>query len=332
MALNGGGASKGDPMRYALVLAAFMGCAGLSYSYQTESAGVRKTEEAQADPFAIERRIIQYLQSNMEPGRPVILSNLYNEVFTEPEERAALDRLNRAFFRLPSFLVDYQAQQGRLPTLEEIAGQFDFYGAEQADVMLAVMESDPRVPVFFSRDPDTGELLELDMDRIRNDPRFGSVVERSLVWEGRVIPDVGGPGFGGSEVSVATTEAEAILLYVWFTYCPPCVRMAPELVALQERYEDRGFTVLGANADRTLELTYTDDDRAEYVEDHSINFPNFHLSAEDRAALGNVNIFPTMFLMGADRIVVKYYVNYQAGEVLEADIESVLDTSAVRSD
>ena len=305
---------------------------GSGHSSQTEAPAEGEQREQEADAFATERRIIQYIEENMKPGRPLLLSHLYNEVFTTPEEREALNRLNSAFFRLPLFLVQYQTQQGKLPTLSEISGQFDFYGHEQADVVLSVMESDPRVPNFIRRDPETGELLDLDVDKIRNDPRFNAALERSLAWEGRALPDVGGPSFDGPELRLSKIEEKAVLLYVWFTNCPPCVRMAPELVVLQNDYRTRGFTVLGANADRVLDLSYQDDERAEYVERHSINFPNFHLSEGDRAALGNVNIFPTMFLVGPDRVIVKYYVSYQGRESLQADIENVLGLSASRSE
>ena len=307
--------------------------AGQSSQIEAPAEGERQEQQEQeADAFATERRIIQYIEENMKPGRPLVLSHLYNEVFTTPEEREALSRLNSAFFRLPLFLVQYQAQQGKLPTLDEIAGQFDFYGPEQADVVLSVMESDPRVPPFIRRDPETGELVDLDVEKIRDDPRFNAALERSLAWEGKVLPDVGGPSFDGPELRFSETAEKAVLLYVWFTNCPPCVRMAPELVALQDDYRARGFTVLGANADRVLDLSYDDDERAAYVERHSINFPNFHLSESDRAALGNVNIFPTMFLVGADGVIVKYYVSYQGRESLQADIEKVLGLSASRSD
>jgi len=314
---------------FSLVILYFAWSVGSGPSSQTQpTAGGGQ----QGDAFAVERRIIQYIKDNMEPGEPLVLSHLYNEVFTAPEERAALSRLNNAFFRLPLFLAEYQVLQGELPTLEEIAGQFDFYGTEQADVVLSVMESDPRVPKFFSRNPETGELLDLDVDNIREDPRFNTALDRSLAWEGRLLPDLGGLGFDGSEVRLSEMKAKAVLLYVWFTNCPPCVRMAPELVALQNDFRERGFTVLGANADRVLDLSYSDEDRAAYIERHSINFPNFHLSEADREALGNVNIFPTMFLIGSDRIVVKYYLNYQARHVIESDLEAVLGPSPSVSD
>ena len=95
-----------------------------------------------------EQRIINYIKENAKPGERLILSNLYNEVFTAPEERAALDKLTAAFFRIPLFIIEYESRQGRLPTLEDISNQFAFYGPEAADVVLSVMEADPRVPKF----------------------------------------------------------------------------------------------------------------------------------------------------------------------------------------
>ena len=315
-------------LRLALLPLLWSLTSGLS-SAQTDTVAERGRRDSAVET---ERRIIQYVGENLTPGEPLLLSHLYNEVFTEPEERAVLDRLNAAFFRMPLFLVDYQAQQGDLPTLEEIAGQFDFYGPEEADVVLSVMESDPRVPNFFRRHPESGELLELDVDAIRDDPRFNSALNRSLDWEGKPVPDVGGTSFAGTELRLRDMKEQVVLLYVWFTNCPPCVRIAPELAELHEAYAGRSFTVLGANADRVLGLSYDDAERAAYLERHSIDFPNFHLTEGDREALGNVNIFPTLFLVGTDRNIVKYYLNYQPRDVLEADIEAVLDAGASRSD
>jgi thiol-disulfide isomerase/thioredoxin len=283
------------------------------------------------DTHETERRIITYVKENLKPGEPLVLSQLYNEVFTSPEEREVLSKLNGVFFRVPLFVLEYQADRGELPTLDEISAQFDFYGPEEADVVLAVMESDPRVPNFIRRDPETRQIVELDIDKVKGDPRFNKILERSLSWEGKPAPAVGGRSFEGAELSLASLRGKAVLLYVWFTDCPPCVRMAPELVALQNEYAPRGFTILGANADRVLDLPYDDKARAEYVEKHSINYPSIHLSEEDRAALGNVNIFPTMFLVDPNGVIVKYYVNYQSRDVLERDISQVLASSVPSS-
>jgi thiol-disulfide isomerase/thioredoxin len=291
--------------------------------------GVATADKAKEDARETERRIITYVKENLKPDEPLVLSKLYNEVFTSPEEREVLSRLNGAFFRVPLFVIEYQASHDELPTLQDISDQFDFYGPEQADVVLSVMESDPRVPNFIRRDPETGEIVEVDIDKIKGDPRFNKALKRSLSWEGKTAPVVSGVGFAGfegRELSLASMRGKAVLLYVWFTDCPPCVRMSPELVGIQRDFGSRGFTVLGANADRVLGLSYDDQTRAEYLEEQAISFPNFHLSEESRAALGNVNIFPTMFLIDPEGTIVKYYVNYQSRDVLDKDIKAVLDS------
>lgn len=270
-----------------------------------------------------ERRIIRYVKENLKPGEPLIVSKLYNEVFTAPEEQAVLGKLNEAFFRIPLFIVEFEARSGRLPTLEEISGQFDFYGPEEADVVLSVMEADPRVPEFIERDPETGELAAIDVDKVKADDRFNKAVARNLTgWEGKAMPAIAGTSFEGEERALSDFSGQTLLVYVWFTNCPPCVKIGPELVALQETYGGEEFTVLGLNADRVLKLKYDDADRAEYAEKIGVNYPNLHLSPEARAALGNVNIFPTLFLVDASGTITRHFVNFQPREVLGPAIES----------
>jgi thiol-disulfide isomerase/thioredoxin len=278
-----------------------------------------------------EHRIIAHIKENLKPGEPLIVSKLYNEVFTAPGERAVLDKLNGAFFRVPLFIIEFENREGRLPSLEEISGQFDFYGTEEVDVVLTIMESDPRVPKFIARDPETRELSAIDVEKVKADERFNQAVSRTLTgWEGRPIPAVSGASFDGKEMSLAEFGGKAVLIYVWFTNCPPCVKIGPELVALQERYQGRGFTVLGLNADRVLKLKYDDVYRAAYAAKIGVNFPNLHLTPEVRSSLGNVNIFPTLFLVDPAGTIVNHFVNFQPREALSPAIERALPAVAAQ--
>src|SRR5512139_2507104 len=101
----------------------------------------------QASP--VETRIIEYLKANVKPGRPVVVSELYNNVFKTPEEQKVLERLYNSFFKIPRFIVQYNTATKKVPTLREIAEQFNFNVPGEADVILRIMESDPRVPKFF---------------------------------------------------------------------------------------------------------------------------------------------------------------------------------------
>src|ERR1051326_7110809 len=131
-------------------------------------------------PSATETKIVNYLKANVVPGRPVIISDLYNNVFKTPEEQKVLERLYNTFFKLPMFIVQYNAASKKNPTLREISEQFNFNVPGEADVILRIMEADPRVPKFLTRDPKTGEILKVDIGVIKGHPQFGQVLERTI--------------------------------------------------------------------------------------------------------------------------------------------------------
>jgi hypothetical protein len=120
-----------------------------------------------------ETRIIAYLKDNVKPGQPVYVTELYNTVFTTPEERATLERLHGLFFRIPAAAVQIQRKTGRMPTLQELSDEFQFKIPGEMDILLRIMESDPRMPRFFMRDPATGEITNIAVDRIVADEKFG---------------------------------------------------------------------------------------------------------------------------------------------------------------
>src|SRR5207245_10093193 len=110
--------------------------------------------------------ILLNLNDNHRTGESLIITDLYNKFITQPEERKALGKLFNAFFRVPLFVAEYHERFGRSPSLKVIAEQFDLRNAEAADVLVRVMESDPRVPRFFTRDPNTGEITGVDRETI----------------------------------------------------------------------------------------------------------------------------------------------------------------------
>ncbi len=273
-----------------------------------------------------ETRIINYLQDNLEPGQRIIISDLVNDVFTTPEERIALDGLYNTFFKIPMFLVQFQTSSGRVPTLQEISEQFVFEVDGQADVMLRIMEADPRIPSFFERDPTTGELTSLDVEPIRDHPQFGRAIERTIAgWEGNAIPPFSIETFGGDSITSASLAGKAHMVYIWFTNCPPCVETAPLLVELYDQYRSAGFEIVAANADRLLELPYDDEVRHEYVEKLGIEFTTAYLSEEMQTALGGITVFPTMFFVDREGVIVRHFMNFQEKGVLDEAIRAALD-------
>ncbi len=275
-----------------------------------------------ADP---ETRVLEYIRDHLHPGEPLIVTELYNKVFTQPEERKALNKLYNAFFRIPLFVAQFQERFGAPPTLKVIAEQFDLENPEAADVLVKVMESDPRVPRFFTRDAKTGEIARVDRQKILSDPRFAKAIERQLSgWEGKPAPQIELPGLDGRTVSTSGLGGKVALLYIWFTGCPPCMEETPALVALGGEFARRGLTIVGANADRLLGLGYDDGVRRRYAEEQKIDFPLVHWTRESDAAFGNITIFPTLFLIDGSGVIVRHWIGFVSREELRTAILKAL--------
>ncbi len=277
---------------------------------------------------SIEERIIRHLKENLKPGEPLIVSDLYNKVFTDPAERKVLDRLFNTFFKIPLFVAQYKAATNEIPTLADISRQFNLQIEGEAAVLLAIIDSDPRVPQFIRRDPDSGEIASVDIEAVKRDRRFGKLIERTVMgWEGRLAPQFTLELMGGGSLSSEDLKGKSYLLYFWFSGCPPCVRISPHLVELQQEFAARNFTVVAVNADRILELETTDQQRAAYMAKAGYNFPAGHLGTQMQEAFGSVNVYPTLFLVDPSGLVHKNYVNYQPLETLRKDIAELLARS-----
>jgi thiol-disulfide isomerase/thioredoxin len=268
------------------------------------SAPVRASTDA-------ESRVLDYIRTHLQPGQPLMVTDLYNRVFTQPDERQALNKLYNAFFRIPLFVANYQQKYKSPPSLAVIAEQFDLRSPAAADVLLRVMESDPRVPRFLTRDPKTGEITHVDVERIEADPKFGQAFARQIGgWEGKLAPDVTLTRLGGGNLHISGFQGKMVLLEIWFTGCPPCMQEAPALVSLGRELSAHGLVIVGANADRVLGLDYDDSVRQRYVQEHHISYPTVSWTKEGDQAYGGIAIFPTLFLIDRKGVVRDHWIGY----------------------
>jgi thiol-disulfide isomerase/thioredoxin len=273
-----------------------------------------------------EARVIDYIRQHLHAGEPLRVTEL-SKALTQPDEQKALGKLYSAFFRIPLFVAEYQEKFGSPPSLKVISEQFDLRAPQAAEVLLKVMESDPRVPRFLTRDRASGEILRVDVEKIRSDPRFGQALARQLTgWEGKTAPNFTLAKLEGGEVSSESLGSKVALLYVWFTGCPPCMKETPVLVALQQEFSARGLVIVGANADRVLGLGYDDTVRQRYVRENKVNFPIVHWTQETDKAWGSISIFPTLFLINRKGAITRHWIGFvskdELGQAIARDLES----------
>ena len=279
---------------------------------------------AQSDAQA---KILKYIRDHLKAGQPVRVTELYNTVFTTPEDHAALNKLYKDFFRIPMFIVQYQQQFSAPPSLKTIAEQFALKTPEEADTLLRVMETDPRVPKFITRDPKTGEITKVNVEMIRNDPRFAQGAVHELGgWEGRAAPAFDLVQSGGNQLDSNSLRGKVVLLYVWFTGCPPCMKEAPALVQLQREFGARGFEVVGANSDDMLGLGISEAAHRRYAAREGISFPIVRWTKESNQAYGGISIYPTLFLINRKGTVAGHWVGYTSpAELREAVAKAVAE-------
>ena len=276
-------------------------------------------------------KILKYIRDHLKAGQPVRVTDLYNTVFTTPEDHAALNKLYKDFFRIPMFVVQYQQRFSAPPSLKTIAEQFSLDSPEEADTLLRVMETDPRVPKFITRDPKTGEITKVDVEMIRNDARFAQGAAHELAgWEGKTAPAFDLVGSGGKSVSSAGLDGKVALLYVWFTGCPPCMKEAPALAQLQREFRTKGFEVVGANADELLGLGISEEAHQRYAEKEGITFPIVQWTKESNLAYGGISIYPTLFLISRQGTITGHWVGFTSAATLrEAIVKAIAGSSGM---
>ena len=119
-----------------------------------------------------------------------------------------------------------------------------------------------------------------------------------------------------TSLEILLKRNKAVLLNFWATWCPPCREEIPELMKLQETYQDRAFTVLGIDVGESAAKV------SSFVKKEGINYPIvLDSNSEVTEGYGVVGI-PTSFLIRSDGKVLGVYHVFT--RQLVADIERIL--------
>jgi len=101
---------------------------------------------------------------------------------------------------------------------------------------------------------------------------------------------------GGKDVKLSSYKGKVILLNFWATWCGPCKIEIPWFNEFQQKYQGKGFVVLGISADDTVEQLKP------FVAEYKMIYPV--LVGRDREdvqeALGPVWGLPTTLIISRD--------------------------------
>jgi len=129
---------------------------------------------------------------------------------------------------------------------------------------------------------------------------------------------------------LAALRGRVVLLNVWATWCTPCLKEIPDLVAVGQALRDDGLVVLGLSVDEAADLP-----RVEEFRDR--HFPGFRTLVRDApdmdAVVGVVDaawneVVPTTYVIGRDGAVLERVQGRKSREAFEATARAALEARA----
>jgi len=145
---------------------------------------------------------------------------------------------------------------------------------------------------------------------------------------GKPEPELKLKDLSGKEVTLADFKGKVVFLNFWATWCDPCRVEIPWLIAMQNKYGAKGFTVVGIAMDeegKTVVAPFLDKERFDVDgQPLPMNYPILLGSDEASDKFGGILGYPSSFLISRDGKIVSKFEGLKSEEELAKAIESQL--------
>ncbi|MGE0104590.1 MAG: TlpA disulfide reductase family protein [Blastocatellales bacterium] len=134
----------------------------------------------------------------------------------------------------------------------------------------------------------------------------------------------------GTSFKLSDYKGKVLVVDFWATYCPPCVKQAPQLAELSKRYRDKGVEVIGLTSDEKTDQQKVEDFIKRVGINYNIGYASSWVSnaflkgTEDDTGAPPI---PQLFVLSRDGRVIEHMIgdSPQRGiEYLEKVVSSQL--------
>lgn len=132
-------------------------------------------------------------------------------------------------------------------------------------------------------------------------------------------PDFSLPTPDGKTLKLSDYKGKAVIIDFWATWCPPCRKGIPDLIALKKKYGSKGLEVIGISLDRD-----TKKDVPQFIKDKGINYPVVYGDDNVVVNYGGVRAVPTSFVIDKQGKIIASYEGLISSETYESHIKKIL--------
>jgi len=137
---------------------------------------------------------------------------------------------------------------------------------------------------------------------------------------GEVAPGFSLKDVNGNAVTLNSLKGKVVFLTFWATWCPSCKEELPDLNNLQQKYADKGFTVLSICIESSETVVAT------YLKKHPVTFSVLVDKEGAAAEAFRFSGLPASFLIGKDGLIRYKHSGYDKGSftLIEQEIADLL--------
>ncbi len=134
-----------------------------------------------------------------------------------------------------------------------------------------------------------------------------------------LAPDFTLPTSDGKSMKLSDLKGKVVIVDFWATWCPPCRKGIPDLIALKKKYGAKGFEIVGVSVD-----TDTKNEVVPFMKEQKINYPVVYGNMNVYQQYGGIRAIPTSFVIDKQGKIVASYEGLIPVETYENHIKKLL--------
>ena len=115
----------------------------------------------------------------------------------------------------------------------------------------------------------------------------------------------------GKQHNLVDYRGKWVLVNFWATWCPPCLKEIPDLIALHDAHKDKDLVVIGISTDNNPKLV------TDFARNHRISYPIVLSNEGIVAQIGRVEGLPMTYMFNPQGKLVSYNVGALTKKAVE---------------